>query len=238
MNNHPTWEELDRQHKEELANDIERRPYRERNHLVGLLAAQAGWHITEAQDIPNHLLVIGNIHYSQISWHIPEADYDIFQDFERLSPDDPRVRWVQNTKMEEYRNLHEVTTLLLARSEEERPWKDLKEEPEYTHNPPGLLPYWERNHLVAYLAAMGGLNWHVRKDESFGSPVYWVYGEIGGEQVSWRLGPVATHLGEGFDLLPEGDPRVTWNNHTPEDVYATVRSEITRLVTSPRKAGS
>jgi hypothetical protein len=79
--------------------------YRERAHLVALLAAMTpGAVITYATDVdePGWQIVYLNLGGRQASWHISPRDADLFSHVERVEHEDPRGHWDGHTKEEKY----------------------------------------------------------------------------------------------------------------------------------------
>jgi hypothetical protein len=79
--------------------------YRERAHLVALLAAMTdGAVITPATDIdePGWQIVYLNLGGRQASWHISPRDADLFRHVERVDSNDPRGHWDGHTTEEKY----------------------------------------------------------------------------------------------------------------------------------------
>ncbi|MEX3206050.1 hypothetical protein [Streptomyces acidiscabies] len=79
--------------------------YRERAHLIALLAAMTdGAVITTAPDIDEDgwTLLYLNLGGRQASWHISPRDHDLFAHVERVGPDDPRAQWDRHTTEQKY----------------------------------------------------------------------------------------------------------------------------------------
>lgn len=79
--------------------------YRERAHLVALLAATTDQAvITPALDLdePGWWIVYLNLGGRQASWHIAPRDAGLFAHVERVEPDDPRAQWDGHTTEEKY----------------------------------------------------------------------------------------------------------------------------------------
>jgi hypothetical protein len=96
----PDWEDVAREREAERDG-----AYRERAHLVALLAALTpGAVITYATDVdePGWQIVYLNIGGHQASWHISPRDADLFQHVERVEHDDPRGHWDGHTTEEKY----------------------------------------------------------------------------------------------------------------------------------------
>ena len=92
--------------------------YRERAHLVALLAAMTpGAVITYATDIdePGWQIVYLNLGGRQASWHISPRDADLFQHLERVEDDDPRGHWDGHTTEEKYLGIAAWTAELMER---------------------------------------------------------------------------------------------------------------------------
>lgn len=82
--------------------------YRERAHLVALLAAMTdGALIAPALDIdePGWWIAYLKIGGRQASWHIAPRDADLFKGIERVEPDDPRALWDGHTTDEKYAHI-------------------------------------------------------------------------------------------------------------------------------------
>ncbi|MER7201022.1 hypothetical protein CG723_41400 [Streptomyces sp. CB01635] len=90
--------------------------YRERAHLVALLAAMtSGAVIVPAPDIDDedswqiaHL----NIGGRQASWHISPRDADLLEAVEHVPADDPRARWDGHSTEDKYARIRQHTRLL------------------------------------------------------------------------------------------------------------------------------
>jgi hypothetical protein len=79
--------------------------YRERAHLVALLAAMTdGAVITYAPDVdePGWQIVYLTLGGRQASWHISPRDAELFTHVERVEYDDPRGHWDGHTTEEKY----------------------------------------------------------------------------------------------------------------------------------------
>ncbi|MFI1701986.1 hypothetical protein ACH419_39400 [Streptomyces bobili] len=82
--------------------------YRERAHLVALLAAMTdGAVITYAPDIeePGWQIVYLTLGGHQCSWHIAPRDADLFQHVERVAALDVRALWDGHTTEEKYERI-------------------------------------------------------------------------------------------------------------------------------------
>ena len=94
------------------------RAYRERAHLVALLAAMTSHAvIAPAPDVEERgwqivYLVIGD---RQASWHISPRDADLFAAVEHVDQDDPRAQWDGHTTDEKYAWIAAHTAELMAR---------------------------------------------------------------------------------------------------------------------------
>ncbi|MDT6983718.1 hypothetical protein ACFSUJ_12090 [Streptomyces lusitanus] len=89
--------------------------YRERAHLVALLAAMTdGAVIAPASDVdePGWQIVYLRIGGRQASWHISPADADLFADVEHVATDDDRARWDGHTTDDKYARIRQHTRLL------------------------------------------------------------------------------------------------------------------------------
>jgi hypothetical protein len=92
--------------------------YRERAHLVALLAAMTdGAVITYAPDIdePGWQIVYLTIGGRQCSWHISPRDAGLFQHVERVGALDVRALWDGHTTEEKYAHIAEHTAELAQR---------------------------------------------------------------------------------------------------------------------------
>lgn len=92
--------------------------YRERAHLVALLAALTpGAVITDAADIeePGWQIAYLNIGGRQASWHISPGDADLFASVEHVSPDNPRAQWDGHTTQDKYAGIAAHTIELMQR---------------------------------------------------------------------------------------------------------------------------
>ena len=92
--------------------------YRERAHLVALLAAMTpGAVIAPAPDVDESgwqivYLTIGD---RQASWHISPRDAELFAAVEVVQPDDPRAQWDGHTTEEKYAGIAAYTAELMQR---------------------------------------------------------------------------------------------------------------------------
>lgn len=76
--------------------------YRERNALVAFLAnLYDGMFVEEAEDCPEMGIVFIETKYGQMSWHIPTADFDLFEDVDRCDS----YPWDGHTTEEKYGRL-------------------------------------------------------------------------------------------------------------------------------------
>ncbi len=92
--------------------------YRERAHLVALLAALTdGAVITYATDVeePGWQIVYLTLGGRQASWHISPRDADLFTHVERVEHDDPRGHWDGHTTEEKYLGIAAWTGELMQR---------------------------------------------------------------------------------------------------------------------------
>lgn len=109
----PNWEALAKQYEAERDG-----AYRERAHLVALLAAMTdGAVITYATDVdePGWQIVYLTIGDRQASWHVSPRDADLFQHTERVEHDDPRAQWDGHTTEEKYTAIAAHTAELAQR---------------------------------------------------------------------------------------------------------------------------
>lgn len=108
------WQAIARQREHELKREGEHRyeveherdgAYRERAHLVALLAAMTeGAVIAYASDVeePGWQIVYLTIGGRQCSWHISPRDAELFEHVEHVDVADPRARWDGHTTEEKY----------------------------------------------------------------------------------------------------------------------------------------
>ncbi|WP_416975632.1 hypothetical protein [Streptomyces sp. 4F14] len=92
--------------------------YRERAHLVALLAAMTDDAvITPAHDIDEDgwALLYLTLGGRQASWHISPRDHDLFAHVERVNADDPRAQWDGHTAEEKYARIAEWAAELAQR---------------------------------------------------------------------------------------------------------------------------
>ncbi|MGW2170378.1 hypothetical protein ACWC1C_07580 [Streptomyces sp. NPDC001705] len=92
--------------------------YRERAHLVALLAAMTdGAVIAPAADVeePGWQIVYLTIGGRQASWHISPRDAALFADVEHVLGDDPRARWDGHSTDDKYARIRQHTRLLARR---------------------------------------------------------------------------------------------------------------------------
>ncbi|MET9140532.1 hypothetical protein [Streptomyces parvulus] len=92
--------------------------YRERAHLVALLAAMTdGAVIAPAPDVeePGWQIVYLTIGGRQASWHISPRDAALFSDVEHVPGDDPRARWDGHSTDDKYARIRQHTRLLARR---------------------------------------------------------------------------------------------------------------------------
>ncbi|MGW7359431.1 hypothetical protein ACWGI0_23055 [Streptomyces sp. NPDC054802] len=92
--------------------------YRERAHLVALLAAMTtGAVIVPAVDVdePGWQIAYLTIGGRQASWHISPADADLFGLVPRVASDDPRAQWDGHSTEEKYAHIREQTAELWRR---------------------------------------------------------------------------------------------------------------------------
>lgn len=79
--------------------------YRERAHLLALLARHAGGQnaaLTEAPDVPGWWLLGLRVGGKVCTWHISPEDLVLFGHVVRVPADDPRVHWDGHTTAEKY----------------------------------------------------------------------------------------------------------------------------------------
>jgi hypothetical protein len=119
------WQAIAKQRERELKsvgeqkNTVEQErdgAYRERAHLVALLAALTpGAVITYATDVeePGWQIVYLNLGDRQASWHISPRDADLFTHVERVEHEDPRGHWDGHTKEEKYEGITAWTAELM-----------------------------------------------------------------------------------------------------------------------------
>lgn len=93
--------------------------YRERAHLVALLAALNPSVLAPAGDVgePGWSIVYVYLHgdaASQLSWHISPRDVGLFQHVERVTADDPRAQWDGHSTETKY-ELIRIATAKLGR---------------------------------------------------------------------------------------------------------------------------
>ncbi|MFF9123194.1 hypothetical protein ACF09J_07830 [Streptomyces sp. NPDC014889] len=89
--------------------------YRERAHLVALLAAMTdGAVIAPAPDVdePGWQIAYLTIGGRQAAWHISPRDADLVAHIEPVEPDDPRAQWDGHTTQEKYAHIAAVTAEL------------------------------------------------------------------------------------------------------------------------------
>ncbi len=89
--------------------------YRERAHLVALLAAMTdGAVIVPALDVDEDgwALLYLTIGGRQCSWHISPRDLELFEHVERVRPDDPRAQWDGHTTEAKYAGIAAYTAEL------------------------------------------------------------------------------------------------------------------------------
>ncbi|MCG0066277.1 hypothetical protein L0F81_23800 [Streptomyces tricolor] len=97
--------------------------YRERAHLVALLAAMTdGAVITYAPDVeePGWQIVYLTLGGQQCSWHIAPRDADLFEHVERVGALDVRALWDGHTTEEKYTHIA-AWTAQLAQREHQQP---------------------------------------------------------------------------------------------------------------------
>jgi hypothetical protein len=111
------WQAIARQRERELKTEGVRKhlaqqerdgAYRERAHLVALLAAMTGDAvIAPALDVPEPgwWIVYLTIGGHQASWHISPRDAHLFNHVPRADANDPRVRWDGHTTEEKYERI-------------------------------------------------------------------------------------------------------------------------------------
>jgi len=89
--------------------------YRERAHLVALLAAMTdGAVIAPAPDVdePGWQIAYLKIGGRQASWHISPRDADLFEQVEHVTADHPRAQWDGHTTDDKYARIRQHTRLL------------------------------------------------------------------------------------------------------------------------------
>jgi hypothetical protein len=85
--------------------------YRERAHLVALLAGLTrGAVIAPAPDVdePGWQIVYLTIGSHQASWHVHPRDADLFAHVERVEADDPQAQWDGHTTEEKYERIRQL----------------------------------------------------------------------------------------------------------------------------------
>ncbi|MFJ8934065.1 hypothetical protein ACIRLA_46620 [Streptomyces sp. NPDC102364] len=93
-------------------NDALNAAYRERAHLVALLASMTpGAVLAPAPDVdePGWQIVYLTVGGRQCAWHIAPGDADLFTHTEHVTADDPRAQWDGHTTDEKYRHIANVT---------------------------------------------------------------------------------------------------------------------------------
>jgi hypothetical protein len=96
--------------------------YRERAHLVALLAAMTdGAVIAPAPDVdePGWQIAYLTLGGWQCSWHIAPADAKLFARVEHVPADDPRAQWDGHTTDVKYRRIRTHTTVIAVRAAED-----------------------------------------------------------------------------------------------------------------------
>lgn len=86
--------------------------YRERAHLVALLAAMLPSHIGRSE--PGWSVVIVEGPYGQLSWHIADRDLDLFAGIRQTDPFVEADRWDGHTTELKYARVREMIAGLLA----------------------------------------------------------------------------------------------------------------------------
>ncbi|WP_106435674.1 hypothetical protein [Streptomyces sp. TOR3209] len=92
--------------------------YRERAHLVALLAALTdGAVISYARDVdePGWQIVYLTLGGHQATWHISPRDADLFAHVERVDVEDPRAQWDGHTTEQKYERIAAWTAELAER---------------------------------------------------------------------------------------------------------------------------
>jgi len=92
--------------------------YRERAHLVALLAALTDEAvISYARDVeePGWQIIYLTLGGHQASWHISPRDADLFTHVERVDVEDPRAQWDGHTTEEKYERIAAWTAELAER---------------------------------------------------------------------------------------------------------------------------
>jgi hypothetical protein len=93
--------------------------YRERAHLVALLAAMTdGAVIAPAPDVdePGWQIAYLTLGGWQCSWHIAPADAGLFAHVEHVATDHPRAQWDGHTTDVKYRRIRTHTTVIAVRA--------------------------------------------------------------------------------------------------------------------------
>ncbi|MGW2209939.1 hypothetical protein [Streptomyces sp. NPDC001781] len=111
------WEPYEKPTREQLAETVDA-GYRERAHLVALLAALTDHAvIAYATDVdePGWQIVYLTLGGRQASWHIAPRDAELFTHVERVDIADPRARWDGHTTEAKYTWIAEWTAELAQR---------------------------------------------------------------------------------------------------------------------------
>lgn len=109
----PDWEAIAKEREAERDG-----AYRERAHLVALLAAMTdGAVIAPAPDVdePGWRIVYLTLGGRQASWHISPRDADLFQHVTYVGEQDPRAQWDGHTTEEKYAGIAAWTAELAER---------------------------------------------------------------------------------------------------------------------------
>jgi len=117
------WEPFEKPTREQLEAERDN-AYRERAHLIALLAAFTGNAvIAPATDIdePGWQIAYLNLGSRQASWHIAPRDADLFAGVERVTVDDPRAQWDGHTTDVKYEALRTLTAELLENGNASKP---------------------------------------------------------------------------------------------------------------------
>ncbi|MGY6019559.1 hypothetical protein [Streptomyces spinosirectus] len=88
--------------------------YRERAHLLALLATLTDAVLAYARDVdePGWQILYLNIGGRQCSWHIAPRDADLFAHVERVPIEDPRAQWDGHTTEAKYAHIAALTVEL------------------------------------------------------------------------------------------------------------------------------
>jgi hypothetical protein len=88
--------------------------YRERAHLVALLAALYPAVIAPAPDVdePGWQIVYVDASGWQLSWHIAPSDADLFQHVPRVTNGHPQAQWDGHTTEQKYDRIRRITRMI------------------------------------------------------------------------------------------------------------------------------